>query len=480
MNLPQSHNETYLLRRVSSPGPAAVMVYPNSYRVGMSSLGFHQVFRHLDAAGLSVQRGFYDETDTDPRSFEMRDPIFRFPLVAYSLTYEPDIFNTVCHLNRAGIPPLWRDRDDRSPIVLIGGLAVASNPAIAEEFADVICIGEGEAVIPAIAGAVSSSGRGRREILESLSGTRGLYIPPLGFAENRYELQYRIIEDLGDYPCHTVILTPDDEFGGAFLVEASRGCSHRCKFCLVSHRVGPARFRSASEICDLVDEYGGKIYKVGLMGAAVSDHPELTTIAGHLVQKGLSFSTSSLRADRLSDEFLALLRKGGNKTITLAPEAGDDSQRRRLGKGIRSSVILEAAQRSAMAGFSNLKLYWLIGTPGEDIRAECDAIIKFSRELEQVFLGHGGRRVTCTVSPCIPKPLTPFAEEPMAPVPEIRRAMRNIRRALAFRGTIRVPPQSAWEAYIEALLSTKDREFLTPRIIQVALGEESARTVFCE
>ena len=457
---------------------AAIMVYPNSYSVGMSSLAFQQIYRHLGAAGLSVQRGFLDETQTEPRAYGTNEPLFRFPLVAYSLTYELDVFNLVRHLNRAGIPPLWRDRDERSPIVLIGGLTVSANPAIAEEFADIICIGEGEGVIPAVAEALSLTGCDRARVLERLSGAPGLYVPPLGFVENRFQIPYRTVENLGDYPCHTVILTREDQFGGAFSIELSRGCSHRCRFCLVAHRVGQARFRPASDICSLVDEYRSQIKKVGLMGAAVADHPELVTIAEHLVRRGLSFSTSSLRADRLSDEFLDLLRRGRNKTITLAPETADEQHRRKLGKAMKSSTILETAQRSALAGFSNLKLYWLIGTPGGDIRAEADGIIQFSQEIERVFVSHGGRKVTCTVSPWVPKAFTPFADEPMAPGPELRRALRHIRRVLTFRGTIKAPPQSVWEAEVQAHLSTKDRGFLTPRILQVACGGEKARSVF--
>ena len=475
---PLSAQETSLLSFKSPAGPAAAMIYPNSYKVGMSSLGFQQIFRNMAEAGLSVQRGFYDEKVTDPRSFERNEPIFRFPLVAYSLTYEPDIFNLVRHLERSGIAPMWRDRDDRSPVVLVGGLGVSGNPAIAEAFADVICVGEAEDLISTIAESISLAANGRQKALEALAATPGLYVPPLGFAENRFEIPYHRIKSIDDHPCHSVILTRKDEFGGAFLVEASRGCGHRCKFCLVSHRVGHARFRSEDDICSLVDEYSERIIKIGLMGAAVSDHPALEGIAEHIVRSGLMFSTSSLRADRLSDEFLSLLRRGGNKTITLAPEAGDETLRRRLGKAIKSETILETASRSARAGFSNLKLYWLIGTPGEDIQQETDAIIKFSQEIESVFLGNGGRRLICSVSPWTPKAFTPFSNESMASVSALRRALRHIRRVLTFRGSIRVPPQSAWEAHIEARLSVDDRDSLTPKIIKIALEGANARSVF--
>ncbi len=471
--------EIRLLPPQAKTGPGAVLVYPSSYSVGMSSLALHQVYRHFADAGLSVQRAFYDEAETDPRSFEMREPIFRFPLVAYSLNYEPDIFHIVRHLSRSGIPPLWRDRDEQCPIVLVGGLGVSANPALAEEFADVICIGEGEILIPHIAAAVSAKELDRKSLLEKLAEQEGLYVPPLGFAEDRFALAYPVVTDLETCPCHSVFSTPYDEFGGAFLIEVSRGCSHRCKFCLVSHRVGRVRFRSGSSICALVDEYGDRIHKVGLLGAAVSDHPDLTGVAEYLVQKGLSFSCSSLRADRLTDEFLALLQKGGNQTITLAPESGDEDHRKELGKPIKDSVLFDAVERSAGAGFPNLRLYWLIGTPNRDLDEEIDAIIGCCREIERIFLGRGGRKITCTVSPWVPKAFTPFANESMATPAEMRRAIRKIRRVLAFRGRMQVPPQSAWEVQIQGLLSTEDRAFMTSRILRVALGEEDARSVFC-
>ena len=471
--------EIRLLPPQSQTGPGAVLIYPNSYSVGMSSLALHQVYRHFAEAGLSVQRAFYDEAETDPRSFEMREPIFRFPLVAYSLTYEPDILHIVRHLNRSGIPPLWRDRDEQCPVVLVGGLGVAANPALAEEFADVICTGEGEMVIPHIAAAISAKDLNRKSRLEKLAEQEGLYVPPLGFAENRFALAYPVVTDLETCPCHSLFLTPDDEFGGAFLIEVSRGCSHRCKFCLVSHRVGQVRFRSGSSICGLVNEYGNRIRKVGLMGAAVSDHPDLTEVAEYLVGKGLSFSCSSLRADRLTDDLLALLRKGGNQTITLAPESGDEQHRRDLGKPIKDLVLFDAVERAGKVGFSKLRFYWLIGTPNRDLEGEIDAIIGCCREIERIFMVGGGCKITCIVSPWVPKAFTPFAGESMASAGEIRRAIRKIRRVLAFRGGIHVPPQSVWEAQIEGILSVRDRDFVTSRILRVSLGGEEARSVFC-
>ncbi len=470
--------ETVLVPQPKCTGPGAIIVYPNKYSVGMSSLAFQQIFRQMSISGLAVQRGFIDDELGEPRSFGTGEPLFRYPLVAYSLTYELDIFHLVRHLHRAGIPPLWQDRDERSPFVLVGGLAVSSNPAIAEEFADIICIGEGEPVIPLIAQALLAAPGSRRSLLERLSGHTGLYIPALGFAQDRFGLTYRRVLNLAEYPCHSVILGQRDEFGGAFLVEVSRGCSRRCKFCLVAHRVGQARFRSAAEICDLIDRYRKRIRKVGLMGAAVADHPGLVAIAEHLVRSNLSFSTSSLRAERLTEEFLDLLRRGGNKTITLAPESADEAHRHALGKPIRSDQILDCVRRAACAGFPNLKLYWLIGTPGIEIHREVDGIIRFTQEIERLFTSHGGRRVTCTVSPWVPKPFTPLGGEPMAPVKELRRALRHVRRVLAFGGKTKVPPQDVWEAQIQASLSLREREFLTPRILRVACGGVNARDVF--
>lgn len=470
--------EIRLLSNPADVGPATVVVYPNRYNIGMSSLGLQQAYRCFHESGIAVQRGFFDENESDPRSYEGNEPIFRFPLVAYSLTYELDVFNLVRHLDRSGIAPLWRERDDRSPFVLVGGLAASANPAIVEEFADIICVGEGESVIPAISRVLHKQEGSRSHVLEKLAEVPGLYVPPLGFAENRVDLPYVKVEDLSEWPSHSVILTDKDEFGGAFLVEVSRGCSHRCKFCLVSHRIGRTRFRSGNEICEQVDNYRPHVQKVGLMGAAVADHPELTEIADHLVSNGLSFSTSSLRADRLSDEFLTLLRDGGNRTITLAPESGSDTQRKHLGKPIRSSALHDAVFRAARTGFANLKLYWLIGTPDTDIREETDSIIRASQELGQIFHAEGGRQVICSVTPFVPKSYTPFADRRMASATDLKRAMRHIRRVLVFRGKFKSPPASIWEAQIEAALSLEDRVTLAPKILEVACADRNLREVF--
>ncbi len=460
---------------------SVALAYPQLYSIAMTSLGYQQVLRLLVESGAHVERVCMSENEGDEaRSLESGRPLSSFSLIAFSLTYELDIFNLVRMLADAGIAPLAKDREDGDPVIIIGGIAASAHPALAEEIADVIAFGEAEEFVGDIVRRAESSADKRRTLLESLAEIPHLYVPALGYAENPSLTPRGVLKDFKNYPCHSVILAPDDQFGGAFLLEVSRGCSHRCKFCVITFHVGGWRFRKAEDLEEYITLHRHQIQKVGLLGAAVADHPELDRLAAFLVNMNLKFSTSSLRADRLTDDFLDLLRQGGNNTITLAPEAGDEERRFEIGKRMRNDVILDVAERAGRRRFPQLKLYWLIGAPGRDMNDDIDDIIEQSKRIDRAFTGSGGGRVVCSVSPFVPKATTPYAAAPQASPKDMRKALRRIRRELTFKGRVKVPPHSVWEAHTEAALSVLPREVLTPRILRVGVEREDMRAVFLE
>jgi radical SAM superfamily enzyme YgiQ (UPF0313 family) len=200
--------------------------------------------------------------------------------------------------------------------------------------------------------------------------------------------------------------------------------------------------------------YGAReIGRVGFVGAAVSDHPDLGALIGEILDAGGQCTVSSFRAESLDARVLALLARGGLKTLTVALEAGSERLRARLGKTITEEGALRAAQLAAAAGIENLRIYAMVGLPGEedaDVEALADLTLRAHKAL-------GGGLVTVSVAPFVPKPHTPFQWEAMAPEPVLRARIRHLERLLrAHRGVKAVAEAPKW-ARVQGLLSRGGR-----------------------
>jgi radical SAM superfamily enzyme YgiQ (UPF0313 family) len=192
---------------------------------------------------------------------------------------------------------------------------------------------------------------------------------------------------------------------------------------------------------------------VGLVGAAVSDYPRFRELAGLLLAEGAEFTVSSFRAENLDEENLALLARGGLKTLTVALEAGSEHLRRRLGKGLGREDLLRAARLAAGAGLKSLRIYGMIGLPGEgeeDVRALAEAA-------RECYAALGGGTVTLSVAPFVPKPHTPLQWEPMAPEPVLRERIRLLERLLGRRTALRVVAETPKWSRVQGLLSRGGR-----------------------
>ena len=461
------------------------LAYPNTYHVGMSNLGVHQIYSVLNGRDdTACERVFLPDEDDIPEyersgaklfSLESRRPVREFDILAFSVSFEHDYLNVLEILRLAGIPAGKKDRGTDDPLLVLGGICTFFNPEPLSEFFDVVIVGEGEEIAGEFIDVYKANrGTKRKELLEALSRIPGVYIPEFYevlynddgtirerrslFAHAPATIMKRAVKDIDRKPAATIILTPHTEFSDMHLAEVTRGCGRHCRFCMAGYIYLPPRNLSSEQArreAHKADETCGKI---GLVGSALSDYPGVDDLCSSIAG---SLSVSSLRADSLSKTLIDRLAKSGHKTIAIAPEAGSERLRKVINKGVTEEDILRAADLVFGAGIPNLKLYFIIGLPTET-QDDIEEIIRLAEKLREVQLRHArpaGRigRITLSVNSFVPKPFTPFQWEPMEDVQILNRKQRFLEKAVRKIGNMNIIHDlPKWE-FIQALLSRGDR-----------------------
>lgn len=434
--------------RFTHKARSLALAYPSPYHVGMSSLGFQTLYRLVNDqhSDWSAERAFLPEQPERVRelvTLESGRSLRDHDAIGISVAYELEVFGLIKLLQLGGMAPLAHDRTERDPLVLIGGPLTFSNPLPTALFADAVLLGECEVTLLDALSIIGSCGS-KREALEQLSRLPSVLVPAI-HGDVLPEVAAAPNELL---PAHSVIRTPDTELSDMFLVEAERGCHRNCTFCVMRRSTnGGMRLVSQDKIFSLIP---ADARKVGLVGAAVSDHPKIVEILHGLVeQRGLSVGISSLRADRLNDEFVRLLAKGGYRTLTVASDAASQRLRSELEKNIKEKHLLAAAELARKHGLRTLKTYMMIGVPGET-DADIDELIRFSSELSRVM------PLAIGVAPFVPKYNTPLSDADFAGETVVTERMERLR--LGLRGRAEVRTTSSKEAYVEALLATAGQD----------------------
>jgi radical SAM superfamily enzyme YgiQ (UPF0313 family) len=464
------------------------LAFPNTYFVGMSNLGFQTVYKLFNAEDDIVCERVFLPPKTELAAqlaggaplvtIESQTPVNDFDIFAFSVSFEWDYTNVVSLLKLAGLKPRAADRTPRDPLVMIGGAVTFVNPEPLAPFADVIAAGEGEALIPPLLAAFKTA-TDRDDLLRRLAVERGFYIPTF------YDVRLRddgTIEafvprpetgappmvkkaalkttEAVDPPASTVF-TPDTELGSRFLVEVVRGCANLCRFCWAGYNYLPVRAFPKDRILELARKARPYSDRAGLVSIALCDHPEIEEILTSLVDMGYSISPASLRLDDLTPTILSLLRRSGEKTITIAPETGSDRLRRVINKTVTNEEILTAANMIFESGFENLKLYFMIGLPTE-CDADLIAIRDMTLQLREIMLRHQrGRghlgRIIGSVNPLVPKPGTAYQWLPMEDDRSIDRKIKRVRRLIAGIDNVYFNIKSERHSFYQALLSLGDR-----------------------
>ncbi len=434
------------------------LIYPNSYYIGMSNLGIHTIYSLLNSyPDVVCERAFWEKEDrthqTLPLALESQRPLSDFAVLAFSINYELDYFNVAHILKASGIPLYAADRDERHPLVIAGGPCIIANPMPLSPFFDCLCIGEAESILPAMLPILSEGIRGKRsELLQALASLPGIYVPQ---CYDGTPVVRQWVTNLDDFPVNSTILTPDTELGALYLIEVERGCNWGCRFCLVSNAFSPMRFRSVDKLIAQAELGLQHRKRLGLVGPAVSDHPQFEELLIRLQQLGAELSISSLRIKPLSNIALREMARGGAKTIALAPEAGSQRLRQVIKKGISEDDILEAMYKVAEQGIKQLKLYFMIGLPSEtddDIKEMIDLILRCKAILDKQ---QAGCRITLSIAPFVPKAGTPFQWLPMEELSTLNRRLSLLKNNLLPKG-IKLKCESLAWSQVQGVLARGD------------------------
>lgn len=434
------------------------LIYPNSYYIGMSNLGLHAIYRLLNSYSEVVcERAFWERGNRaeplPPLSLESRRPLSDFAVLAFTINYELDYFNVVQILSASGIPLYAADRDQRHPLIIAGGPCITANPLPLAPFFDCLCIGEAEAILPAMLPILSEGIGDRRDrLLKELASLPGVYLP---LAPSETPVIRQWVANLDDFPVATAIFTPDTELGDLYLIEVERGCSRGCRFCLTSNAFRPMRHRSVDRLIAQARLGLEHRRRIGLVGPAVSDYPQLEELLVGLRRIGAGLSISSLRVKPLSRIVLGEMVKGGARTITLAPEAGSQRLRQVINKGVSEDDILEAIGRVADAGIKQLKLYFIIGLPSETDE-DIEQIIRLALNGKSILDSRQtGCRLSLNIAPFVPKAGTPFQWLPMTPIPVLNRRLSLLKNNLAPKG-VKVKSESPAWSQVQGILARGD------------------------
>lgn len=490
-------SESGSIRKIWKGKTSVVLVYPNHYAVGLPNLGFQAVYSLLNRMDNVVcERAFLPDGPGPAVSVESGAGLNAFDIIAFSISFENDYLNLPFLLQLAGIPLRSAQRDDSHPLVIAGGVACFINPEPIAHFIDCFLIGEAECLLPPFMER-AASGASRTRLLEALAmQVPGAYIPafyadsygpdgvlksvtPAGNVPPKIRRVY--LSDLSGTPTQSAVITPHSSFGNKYLIEVSRGCPHGCRFCSAGFVYRPPRFRLLPLLEDCMGKGAQTADRIGLVGAAVSDHPDLSRLCDLARAADVQLSFSSLRADALNEDLVAALAQSRIQTATIAPDAGSERMRRVINKGLTETQILNAASLLVSAGIPNLKLYFMVGLPTETI-ADVEAIVTLCQKVKAAFLessrakGHMGE-MTVSVNAFIPKPATPFQWAPMDEMPVLKKKLAILTGGLKRVPNVRVEANSFRDAAIQALLSRGDRR-LSEVLVQVMNHKGNWRKTF--
>jgi radical SAM superfamily enzyme YgiQ (UPF0313 family) len=425
---------------------AVALLYPSPYTVAMSSLGYQTMYRRMNAMpGRAAHRAFLPDdvagfraSRTPLFTFEAMRPVADYRIVAFSVAYEMEIAGLIECLRLADIPPLAEDRDERHPFILAGGPLTFSNPLPLAPYVDAVLMGEAEdTVAPALS--IVFGSRRRDEALAELA--RAI---PSAFVPSLHGDAMPPVEKANDaeLPARSQIVTPNTELRDMFLIEPERGCHRGCAYCVMRRSTnGGMRTVDKDNLLSLIPD---DVRKVGLVGAATTDHPQIAEIMEAIVASGREVGLSSLRADRLNDRFVAALRAGGHKVLTTASDGASQRLRDFIQRKNRTEVLFRVAELARKHRMKRVKLYMMLGIPTET-EDDIDELVDFSLRFSKII------PLSLGIAPFVAKRNTPLDGTPFAGIDVVERRLARLRAGV--KGRVEIRPTSARWAWVEYVLA---------------------------
>ncbi len=431
-----------------APEPVA-LVYPSPYRVGMSSLGFQTIYRSINATeGRAAHRAFLpDDLEAWRQSrvplvtYETLRPVSDYPVIAFSVAYETELAGLIQTLELAGIPPLAEERTEQHPFILAGGPLTFSNPLPLAPFVDAVIMGEADQSVHTVLGVIFGSDS-KDSAIRTLSSQPHVFVP----SAHGDILAPIDKADSATLPAFSQIITPHTELRNMFLIEPERGCHRGCTYCVMRRSTNDGmRVVKKERILSLIPD---NAKRVGLVGAATTDHPQIVDVVNALANSGREVGLSSLRADRLNDELMAALRRGGHQILTTASDGASQRMRDLIQRRTTEEQLRQAAKLARRHGMKRLKLYIMVGIPGETDE-DIDELIEFGKELSSLI------PLSLGAAPFVAKRNTPLDGAPFAGMPLVEGRLRRLRRGV--QGRVEVRATSARWAWVEYVLAQGGR-----------------------
>ena len=432
--------------RIDKAAPFTVaLTYPSPYGAGMSSLGFQRIYRAIqETPGMAAERAFLDDEadgnillQGEALTYETLRALTEFPVVATSVAYELEIAGLLRILEASGIPPERILRDGSHPFILAGGPLTFSNPLPLAPFVDALIMGEAEELVIEVLKVLEST-PDRQQALDTLATMPHVFVPAI----HGSVLPTSAKVDNTVLPAWAPIRSPHMVLRDMFLIETERGCSRTCTYCVMRRSTnGGMRLASRERIMELIP---ADAKRVGLVGAAVSDHPKIVQIINELADSGREVGLSSLRPDRLSEEFVAALKRAGTKSLTTAMDGPSERMREKLERKAKIKHLERCADNARSQGMERMKLYLMIGLPGETSE-DIDECVRFTTELSKRI------PISLGIAPFCSKRNTPMDGEAFAGIDVVNDRLDQLRRG--FRGRVDVRATSARWAWAEYVLA---------------------------
>ncbi len=439
------------------------LVYPGDRKSGLSSLSVHNLYSLINSIdGISCDIFFLDSN----HSVFLNKHLQHFDLLAFSITYENHLIDSVKLLSQHGIPPLRKERDESFPLIIAGGIGVSYNPSPFMPVFDCIYLGESEGRIEDI---FKNFPKEKREQIEHLRGFDNVVISK----EYSFEYEGDFIKDIrgekkkifksklfSKYPSHSCFISDETEFRNMYLIELNRGCYQMCKFCVAAYVGLPYREREFGIVESEIMDAGNYTGKVGLIGAGVTDYSKLNLVYEALKKTNVKASFSSLKASSKSEYIFKIISYSEQKTATIAPETGNENLRFSINKTVKDDEYFKFCDKLLSSGIQNIKLYFLIGLPGESLK-DIESIIEMVSSFREIALNHWKERgkagkITVSVNPLIPKPFTPFQWYGLIRKPEIEKRVKLLRKGLSKIPNVHLSVESIKLSLIQAVISRGD------------------------